>query len=361
MNNIKNQNGAISIFVFLSMTFFLVFVLGAYSIVSTRMQTQTMSVTELQSIYKKDSKEIGATRYASASEIIPVYNAEQFILIGSNEYIEIDGKIYKFGANVDSSTNYSYLLKGNIIIDMDKYFSQSGSNIQFLDEKFYSDDYTIDKGEYDLYYYKQTIDVNNVVQKAYFKTVAYQYVEEVATNSFVGRFTEEERVAIATSSIKESNKYSILNELDKYKYNGKFEFLLLYNTGLGNAAFNKDAFVWWKQNKNPLKINEKNPVLVDGVEKTITDGSVKADGFEPVNDKVAYTDYGTATQERKEYWGGLVYGDTKSVLNGSTYTESNWYTIGIVEDYNHGIPGIPGLAATDLVSSKAYLFTRVDL
>ena len=44
----KNQRGAISVFVLLAMLFFLVFMMSAYAITSRKVQTQTMSLSQLQ-------------------------------------------------------------------------------------------------------------------------------------------------------------------------------------------------------------------------------------------------------------------------------------------------------------------------
>jgi hypothetical protein len=51
MNNIKNKNGAISIFALLSVTFFVLFMLGAYKIVSSKNSQQLSSIQLMQQQY----------------------------------------------------------------------------------------------------------------------------------------------------------------------------------------------------------------------------------------------------------------------------------------------------------------------
>ena len=46
--NISSQKGAISLFVMLSMLFFLMFMLGVYTIVSRRNQAQIQATTQLR-------------------------------------------------------------------------------------------------------------------------------------------------------------------------------------------------------------------------------------------------------------------------------------------------------------------------
>lgn len=339
MKNIKNQKGAISVFVVLAMTFFLVFVLGAYTIASRRSQIQTMTLTELQGAYKENADELVTARYASKSEVIPVYNLEQFKLIGSNEYVEVDGKIYKYGANEENSNdNYSYILKGNIIIDMEEYFSQDLSEIEFFEEKFYSKEYKIDKAEYDLYYYKPSEDGE---EKAYWKTILYQNAEKEL-------FTEAEKTSIKEKAVEEEYRYSILNEVGtKYKYGENFEFLLIYNDGLTGNFDIENKYNWWKQSENPVEI-------VEDILTSTEELPIKVNGYEAVEVKV--TD---------NLWGGLLLSSNSStILDGATYNEDVSYSVGTISKYDNGTAtdetddGIKGFG---VASSRCYLFTRANI
>ena len=55
--NRKSETGSITLFVVLSMLFFLVFVLGAYTMIARRNQIQAESMSELKKIYKTNGKE----------------------------------------------------------------------------------------------------------------------------------------------------------------------------------------------------------------------------------------------------------------------------------------------------------------
>lgn len=324
LKKIKEQKGAISFFVLFAMLFFLIFVLTAYTMISRRLQTQTESETQLQTIYQKNADEIINAKYADSKEIIPIYNYEQFSLIGSNEYVQINDKFYKLG----SDKNYNYILKNNIIVDFDTYFSQELSNIELLESKFFqnvldSNKYKIDKGGYDLYYYK-----SYGTEKAYFKNVFYQ-------NSQNALFTEANKNELSKKSFKENNKYSILNELESYKYKNNYEFLLIYNTG-SEKNFNKDQYNWWYQNKSPFSAE-----LIDSDATTVTNVGTARKLFNDTNS-----------------WKNvlLVSNNSNTILDGSIGS-TWWYSVGLITKYNSS--GIPGFPTT--TSTRCYLFSRVEL
>ena len=86
---IKNQKGAISVFVLLAMLFFLVFIMSAYAITARKVQTQTMTLSQLQYYYKRDPATIASTKYSSTS-IVPIYNYEQYHLLRSKSTFNYD-------------------------------------------------------------------------------------------------------------------------------------------------------------------------------------------------------------------------------------------------------------------------------
>ena len=141
----KAQRGAISLFVMSTMLFFLVTVVGIYTIFSKRAQTQTESFKSVQSQYYEEGKEITEydSKIASSSEKIPIYTKEHFWSIGENSAVEIDGKVYDF-----SSTTYSnYELKNDIVINIETDLANS----KFKDNLYYGGQITTNG--YEVYYY----------------------------------------------------------------------------------------------------------------------------------------------------------------------------------------------------------------
>ena len=55
--NYKKEKGAISLFVVLSMLFFIVFVVGSYTMISRKSQQQAESNAELKNTYVRDGEE----------------------------------------------------------------------------------------------------------------------------------------------------------------------------------------------------------------------------------------------------------------------------------------------------------------
>ncbi len=144
---IMNQTGAISLFVLLSMMFFLLFVLSVFSFVSNRAQIQTMTLTELQSIYQKDMESLKTIRYASGDEIIPIYTLEQYELIGTGNAAQINGKVYTL--NEESS----YVLKSDIIVPLEEYEVQTNDGTMVIEGEelvTYPDIYTIDQTNFNV-------------------------------------------------------------------------------------------------------------------------------------------------------------------------------------------------------------------
>ena len=354
--NIKNQKGAISLFVMLSMMFFLIFVVSVYTFVSRRSQTQAMTVDELQSIYKKDALAMSNERAPiDGTEVIPIYNLEQFKLIGTDQYVEVNGKIYMFGKdNSATGKKYSYILKNNIIVNIDEYFDNTLP--EFLNSKLYSTSYAIDASGHDIYYFKSVVDVKGVKQDAYFKLVFFQ---KVNTND--GYITTEEANNIKMTPIKQVNKYSILNELgqEKYKYKNKYEFLLMYEN-VASDKYSIEQFNWWRQSENPLEIDESERAKQMNSEG-INPGSKQVNGYEDVKITMGYYSNGYRIND----WGGLVSGINKNALmDGSTFTEWYWYAIGLKSawgnsEIGYGIPGFT--YSPTRANHQVYLFARVEM
>ena len=138
---IKNQKGAISLFVLLSMMFFLTFMLGAFTLVNRRNAMQAETLEETQKIYS--SKPSAADQYdeifSSESSYVPITNLEQLKeavrLNGTSEEIKylIKNKVYKY--NKDAK----YILTNDIVLD---YESVVGNNeYSFEDFKIALEEY----------------------------------------------------------------------------------------------------------------------------------------------------------------------------------------------------------------------------
>jgi len=92
MKSLKNEKGAITLVVLVSMLFLVSFLMSAYIIVSNRAQKQKEISNEIQQIYsnKQDLNEIYNSYFNN--EIIPIYTVEQLLKIGSGEKLLIDNK-----------------------------------------------------------------------------------------------------------------------------------------------------------------------------------------------------------------------------------------------------------------------------
>ena len=88
-------------------------------------------------------------RIAGSTELIPLYNSEQFLLIGTDNDIEIEGKVYNF-----SETDYSkYELKNDIIFDVTSTSSSISGSYKLLTDGEYN---ALNKNNYELLYYDKT-------------------------------------------------------------------------------------------------------------------------------------------------------------------------------------------------------------
>ena len=124
-----------------------------------------------------------------------------------------------------------------------------------------------------------------------------------------------------------SDKYSVLYSINpKYKINGKYEFLLEYPE--------HDGFNQWSQTSNPLE-----EIEIPG------DGSQNAEGYKEIS-----------CTWKSDYFGGLVRSssNTLTLLDGSSYHENTYYSIGRTSAMNNGVPG-PGI-----IVQKSQLWMKVN-
>lgn len=134
----SSQNGAISVFVMITMVFFLLTILGAYMISSKRAQAQTESIQLVEGQYYKENEEnnVYRNKVADSASVIPIYTQQQLWSIGSGEAIEIEGKVYTFHESA------VYELKNDIII-----------NIAEMEGAKSFDETKLNKNHYEIYYY----------------------------------------------------------------------------------------------------------------------------------------------------------------------------------------------------------------
>ena len=330
MQKIKNQNGAISLFVMLSMLFFLMFMLGAYTIVLKRNQVQTQTTTQLKSLYSStatDQTSKYAGRFAESTEVIPISNAVEFSLIGTGNSFEQNGKIYTCG------TDKKYQLTNDIIIDIDNDIAEKSFNFtEYLlyGGKIDSKAISIDTAEHQVIYYKNGY---------YWKCLVYQNTNEGTTDGFflsdtefksstkIGAFSCLAEIADNTKSAN-YKKYKV----DETTGGDSFQFLLMYSNGTdNNNVFKKDSYKMWLQIVNPMLTTENGSSL-------IKNGS---------NLKKPATD--------NKNFGGLAKSNQTSAtfLNGDM--GNTWYNaVATKASWNNGIPG-----GNDTAAAQCLLFVRI--
>ena len=124
--NIKNERGSLTLFVAISMLFFMTFLLTLFISTTNQQKTQLEVTARIKEIYEQDVDNVDDV-YNSfiGTESVPIFTAEQLKKIGSGEsiYISQVGKYYKF--NLDSN----YVLKNDI--ELNKYTVNESGDITF--------------------------------------------------------------------------------------------------------------------------------------------------------------------------------------------------------------------------------------
>ena len=178
--SIKKQRGAISLFVLLSMMFFLTFMLGAFTLVNRRNAMQAETLEETQKIYS--SKPSAADQYdeifSSESSYVPITNFEQLKKVktvydnNSEEKYLIDGKVYTYKRTAN------YLLKNNITIKKEDY-EDDQDNLRSLYETYVlnASDYNINLNGHIFLYERH----NNTIGKL--EKFIYSDAREIAADN----------------------------------------------------------------------------------------------------------------------------------------------------------------------------------
>ena len=112
MKNLKNERGAVTLLVLVTILFFVTFLMTTYILISNKAKTEIEITAETRRIYETSEEEKEAI-YNSyfGDNIIPIYTVEQLKQIGSNNKIQINeagGRIYTF------SDNATYVLMNDL-------------------------------------------------------------------------------------------------------------------------------------------------------------------------------------------------------------------------------------------------------
>lgn len=228
----KKENGVISLYVLFGMLFLLVFVLSAYIGIRNKLQLEEYKNLEIQEIYSKNIDVVENIEFASNNELIPIYNINQFDVVGTGSYLKINNKIYQCGIGM------SYILKNDIIVDIDDDLKYK--KVGFNDYKLYLPTYYIEKQSYEIYYYKDG---------SYWKCIAYQ------------KFSEEENNTLKNKTYLQ-NQFSIIGD-----YNiDTNQCMMVWNDQdgiLGNVDMQNQTITGKISSINQIDVFNKNYSKVD--------------------------------------------------------------------------------------------------
>lgn len=354
-SNIKNQRGAISLFVLLSMMFFLVFMLGAFTIVNRRNVAQVEALAETKRIYANGTS--AAEQYdeifqTTGSSVVPITNLDQLQKVkeagtGTSKFkYLINGKVYTYAKDTN------YVLQNDIILDLEDTIKgkKDLQNI-LLDSVLYNTSYKVNLNGHSIYY---QADDGSVWKLIWYQNIGTSDSKNNFSNTsgdanYCGKAYNPERFSILDEGISAySNKW-----VCKDSSVSNFEFMLMYTSGT-NQTFDMVTYNRWRQNSNPTKENIDNS----------TNGATKATGytinFDGACIKLASTDAVTSSNiTYKNYWGGLTKSTSSACyLNGSVSRGEWFYAVGVIGDNFHSTYGI---ASSDIVggsSKEGLLFVR---
>lgn len=117
MKKLKSEKGVITVITLVTVIVMVSFLISSYVIIANKVKTQKEMLAQTKAIYEpKYTMEEIYNSYFSNNEVIPIYTTEQLLKIGSNEKIDIDGKIYSFS----NTENTTYALKNNLELDLEQ-------------------------------------------------------------------------------------------------------------------------------------------------------------------------------------------------------------------------------------------------
>lgn len=217
----KNEKGAISLFVVLSMLFFLVFVVGSYTMVSRRNQQQAESNAELKNTYVRDGEEqYDALLTTSTDGYIPIKTKKDYYAMATG------GEIYDTttGFTYIAVPNAKYRIKSTITIPMEEIAGYNGDNIsddyRFKDYLIYKtddDDYNEGDGIIDdgtIVELEDGVDIVYTFEGENYKLLAYSETgnkfEGVNFSTVYTTGTEDEFCMYGNTSLYSSEPHNLL-------------------------------------------------------------------------------------------------------------------------------------------------------
>ena len=357
--NKKSQNGAISLFVLVSMLFFLTFMLGVFTILSSRNSFQLETLKETQKIYssKPSAEQQYDSLLASANDsFIPVTNLEQLKTIKTvcenNTKVNylLNGKVYTFkeGAN--------FVLQNDIIVDLEDMVNDE-KNLQNIlcDYVLYNDSYSVNMNGYNIFY--------KMDDGSYWKLLCYQ---NIGTNVNPNLFSANENQNNYYGRSYSSNLFSVIDD-EMNNYSSKwfsndndvqnFEFLQMYTVPY-NENFSKNVYGRWRQTNNPVEEIKADDNSLTG------DQVLKAEGY-----TINFTGgRKLMDSDTDNYWGGLArcrtiktgqsdVNVTRAYLDGSVGSNYWLYAVGVCEWFpTYGIPVVPNYNGINASSATESLF-----
>lgn len=335
MKNIKNQKGAISLFVVLAMLFFLAFMLGVFSMVTRRNASQLEAVRETAKIYSSgvDANAVYDSMIATIdSTAIPISTPEQLkklkditeVNTTSTANYTINGQLYTYKKyTIDNKV--SYMLANDIVLSLDEEIDGK-SDISIYDYMLYDKtNYNINLNNHNIYY--------ELSDGSLWKCIFYH---DIGTSTARNLFVSNDEAGKSYTS----TKYSILaNDIDEFEYpwsdTTNYEFLLTYNCN--SQLFDSSVYQRWRQKNNPT---------LETVADT-TDGSGNAAELENIT-----TGLGIGN-----YWGGLTLATTTATYLDGSVGHNNWFFSVGTRSF-HSTYGIPTSTAVGGSASECLLFVR---
>lgn len=342
MKNIRNQKGAISLFVVLAMLFFLAFMLGVFSMVTRRNASQLEAVRETAKIYSSgvDANAIYDSMIATIdSTAIPISTPEQLkklkeiteVTPTTTANYTINGHLYTYEKyTIDNKV--SYVLANDIVLSLDEEIDGK-SDISIYDYMLYDKtNYNINLNNHNIYY--------ELSDGSLWKCIFYH---DIGTSESPNLFVSNDEAGKSYTA----KKYSILaNDIDEFKYpwsdTTNYEFLLTYNCN--SQLFDSSVYQRWQQKNNPT---------IEA--STDTSSGSKVAGFES---KSAGLGTGNC-------WGGLTLSTSSATYLDGSVSHKDWFFAVGVKSFKStdGNPtatdGIPTSSDVGGSASECLLFVRV--
>ena len=339
MKNIRNQKGAISLFVVLAMLFFLAFMLGVFSMVTRRNASQLEAVRETAKIYSSgvDANAIYDSMIATIdSTAIPISTPEQLkklkeiteVTPTTTANYTINGHLYTYEKyTIDNKV--SYVLANDIVLSLDEEIDGK-SDISIYDYMLYDKtNYNINLNNHNIYY--------ELSDGSLWKCIFYH---DIGTSESPNLFVSNDEAGKSYTA----KKYSILaNDIDEFKYPWSditnYEFLLTYNCNSDNdnQVFKSSVYQRWRKKHNPTV-------------EYIADTSETIDH----SDRLESITTGIGA---KNQWGGLTLSThSKTYLDGSVGVSDWFFAVGVKSFFpDNGMPTSSNIGRS---ASECLLFVR---